>query len=341
MTSLDPPLASIIIVNYNGERFLNRCLKSVLETDYPNFEVILVDNGSSDAGIRQLGSKFANNKRLRIIKNKVNVGWAGGNDIGISCARGEYLVFLNNDTEVDDRWIWELVKVMDSDDSIGAAQSKLLLMDHPTRYDCAGGFLDYYGTTHVRGNFEKDVGQYQEIDEIFTCKGASMIVRRRVIDKVGLFDPTYIFSYDDTDLCWRIWLAGYRIVFVPSSVVYHKGGGTAPQEGPRYVFFEAYLDNRNRIMTLLKNYEMRNLGRYLIPWIMLEIQRIILMGLKGYKPLNALYSLNSAKAILWNLVHIDYVWEKRLYVQNIVRSLPDAEVMPKMKLKKMSEKIDG
>jgi hypothetical protein len=126
------PLVSVIIVNYNGKNFLNQCLSSVLKTNYPDFEVILVDNGSSDGSLRAVNEVFAHDRRLRIVKNDANVGIAEANNIGLGHAQGKYLVLLNNDMVVDTEWISELIKVMESDVSIAAAQSKLLLMDHPT-----------------------------------------------------------------------------------------------------------------------------------------------------------------------------------------------------------------
>jgi hypothetical protein len=263
----------------------------------------------------------------------VNVGFAEATNIGLGYARGRYVLLLNNDTMVHAEWLNELVKVMESDVSIAAAQSKLLLMDHPTLFDCAGGFLSYSGGTYARGQFARDTGQYEKTEEIFTCKGAAMIIRRDALRKVGLLDSSYFFYYEETDLCWRIWLAGYTVVYVPSSVVYHKGGGSIPKEISQQVFFQVYLLNRNRIMTLLKNYEIRNLLSYLMPWLLFEIRKIVFAGLRGYRRSNMLYSLASAKAILWNLENLRNTWKKRLYVQKIVRRVPDSKVMSKMKLK--------
>jgi GT2 family glycosyltransferase len=327
------PCVSIIVVNYNGKRFLNRCLSSLLRADYSNFEVIVVDNGSSDGSLSAANKVFAHDCRLKIIKNDANVGIAEANNIGLGHAQGKYVVFLNNDTVVDTGWISELIKVMESDVSIVAAQSKLLLMDHPTRYDCAGGFIDYNGDTYARGYFARDTGQYEKIEEIFTCKSAAMIIRRDALHRIGLMDSTYFFYYDDTDFCWRIWLAGYKVVYVPFSVVYHKGGGSTPKELSKQFFLQIYLLNRNRIMTLVKNYALRNLIRYLTPWLIKEIGRIVFAGLRGYRRSNTLYSVASAKAILWNLTNLPDIWKKRLYVQRIVRRLPDSQVLPKMKLK--------
>jgi len=327
------PLVSVIVVNYNGKTFLNRCLGSLLKTEYSSFIVILVDNGSSDGSPDLANDEFGHDPKLKIVKNAANLGFAEANNIGMRHAKGKYVVLLNNDTIVDKKWLSELTKVMENDISIAAAQSKLLLMDRPMLYDCAGGFLDHSGGTYARGHFTRDTGQYEKTEEIFTCKGAAMILRRDALRKVGLFDSTYFFYYEETDLCWRIWLAGYKVVFVPTSVIYHKGGASVPKEPSQQIFFQVYLLNRNRIMTLLKNYEIRNLFAYLTPWLLLEARIIMSAGLRGYRRSNMLYSLASSKAILWNLRNLRSIWKKRLYVQRIVRKLPDSEVIPKMAVK--------
>jgi hypothetical protein len=303
-------------------------------TDYPNFEVILVDNASSDGSPDFANDEFGHCLRLKIIENTANLGFAEANNIGVRHTHGKYVALLNNDTVVDKTWLTELTKVMENDVSIGAAQSKLLLMDQPTRYDCAGGFLNYNGETYARGRFFTDKGQYEKVEEIFTCKGAAMILRRDVLRKVGLFDPTYFFYYEETDLCWRIWLAGYKVVYVPSSVVYHKGEGSVPKETSQQIFFQVYLFNRNRITTLLKNYEIQNLFAHLMPWLLLEARNIVSAGLRGYRRSKALYSLASSKAILWNLENLSNIWKKRLYVQKNVRRVRDSEVMPRMVFKR-------
>jgi len=323
------PLVSIIVLNYNGKNFLKKCLPSVLETRYPNLEIIVVDNGSIDGSLEFL-SGFSFDCRIRVIKNRINKGYAAGNNIGICSSHGDYLVFLNNDTVVEPEWLSELIKAMESDLSIGAAQSKLLLMDSPKHLDCAGNFSDFYGGTLSRGLGEEDVDQYK-YGEIFSCKGAAMIIRRGVLDKIGLFDSDYFAYYEDTDLCWRIQLAGYKILYIPSSIVYHKGSGSIPTVGDSSTFFQVYLMKRNRIALLLKNYEIKNAIRYLISVLVYETSKIAIVGLNDLqKHRNLSYSIASSKAILWNLKHFRQTWNKRVYVQKVVRSISDREIISKM-----------
>jgi GT2 family glycosyltransferase len=326
------PLVSIVIVNYNGKIFLKKCLTSVLKTNYPNIEVIVVDNGSTD-GSPELLRSFASDSEIKVILSETNLGFAGGNNVGIELATGDYVVFLNNDTTVEPNWINELVRVLESDFTIGAAQSKLLLMDSPSHLDCAGLFSNFYGDTFARGQGEKDVEKYG-CGEIFTCKGASMIVRRKILERIGSFDSDYFTYYEDTDLSWRIRLAGYKILFVPSSIVYHKCNGSIPIVGARSLFFQVYLWKRNRIITLIKNYEIQNIIKYLFLSLVYEFSQIVSVGFSSLlKGGNLGYSIETSRALLWNLKHFSDTWKKRVYVQSFVRKVSDKEIMCKMRVK--------
>src|SRR2546425_1137542 len=173
------PLVSIIILNYNGAKYISQCLKSVLISDYRNFELIIVDNNSSDSSIDIVESEFSDN-RIKVIKSDKNLGFAGGNNLGADYAKGDYFVLLNIDTLVDPKWLSELVSVMESDNAIGAAQPKLLSLDDKTVFDSAGDYLDFFGNSFRRGGdwYEKDKGQYESVHEIFSARGAAMITRK-------------------------------------------------------------------------------------------------------------------------------------------------------------------
>jgi GT2 family glycosyltransferase len=269
------PLVSIIILNYNGMKFADKCLTSVLNTRYHNFEVIFVDNASTDGSLEYAKKRFGKNRRLRFVVNKKNYGFAKGNNIGLRHAKGEYVVFLNIDTEVDPNWLTELVKVMDSDPTVGAAQSKLLTMDDQKRIDACGLTLTPYGFFAERGSGEVDRGQYDSAVEIFAAKGAAMAVKREVLEKVGPFDEDYFIFAEEVDLCWRIWLAGYRVVLVPKSIVFHFGAGIVkmiwPQKSPPYWY-------RNTLVTFLKNASTKNLLKMLPPLLLISLAGAIGTG---------------------------------------------------------------
>ena len=319
------PLVSIIIVNYNGIKFIKQCLNSVLNSDYPNFEVIFVDNASTDGSFKLVEKSFGLDPRLTIIRNDKNLGFTGGNNIGFKHAKGTYIVFLNNDTEVSQNWLKALVDVMNSNLRLGAAQCKLLNLYDKRRIDSAGQFIDFLGYGHPRDD-EEDIGQYNHVEEVFYADGAALIVRRQVINQVSLngspFDPDYFIYYEDADLCWRVRLRGYKVMLIPTSVVYHARTATNLYKMPQYLIFS---HAKNRIMTLIKNYSLRNLMKYLPLLLFLETMRAVIL-LKT-KPDHSVAIL---KAILWNLKNLKRIWKKRLIVQRFIRKIPDSYIMKYM-----------
>jgi len=310
---------SIIIVNWNGAHHLEKCLESVLSATEPSCEVILVDNASTDESIEVVKNRFGHDQRLKIIQNKKNLGFSEGNNVGLKHAKGKYVVFLGPDTKVTRGWLRELIKAIERDPAIGAAQSKLLLMEEPCcRFDCAGGFINQYGFSCERGSGEPDEGQYEEFNEIFYAKGASMIIKREVLEKVGYFDPRNFIYYEETDLCWRIWLAGYRIVYVPTSKVYHAGGGSTPKR----MIFREYHAVKNRLMTLIKNHDDATLVKVLPCLILLETRKAALWMLK--RDVTQVYIF--LKALFWNLLNFRVTWQKRQMCQHLIRKVPDGFV---------------
>ncbi|MEM2928921.1 MAG: glycosyltransferase family 2 protein [Nitrososphaerota archaeon] len=316
------PSVSIIVLNYNGKNFLDECLTSIFNTKYENFEIILVDNGSIDGSVEYVKEKFGKEEKLKILALNQNMGFAQGNNEGFKIAKGEYVVFLNNDVRVKENWLKELIKIMEENSNIGAAQPKILL-DDGIHIDAAGCFIDYMGRVYQRGVFEEDKGQYNSIDEIFYAKGAAIIIRRKVLEEVDIFDPSYFIYYDETDLCWRIWLKGYKVVYIPSSIIYHKGGATMGKKRSPEAMFHA---RKNHIATLIKNYEMKNLVKYLTPLII----RMLMYSIKLFLKRNLSIGKSYIKAIFWNIVHLKEISKKRAYVQNYIRKISDKEVMSKM-----------
>lgn len=319
MSDSAQPMVSVIILVFNGKRFLNKCLDSILKTLYSNFEVILVDNASTDKSIELAQKRFRQNN-FRIIRNNKNVGFAKGNNIGARIANGKYIVFLNIDTEVDPKWLQELVTVLESDETIGAVQSKLLLFDRKT-IDGAGDFINFYGRGWIRGYGEEDKGQYDKISEVFSARGAAMTVKKQVLDEVGYFDSDFFILYEDIDLSWRIRLGGYKIMFIPKSIVYHFGSGvrkTFQRPAESY-----YLNIRNGLVTLIKNYALRNLLIGGTVNILSELTQF-LMSLPF--PSKRRYNLSRLSALLWILLNFRSLWKKRLHAQYYVRKISDDQI---------------
>ncbi len=256
---MNDPLVSVIIVNYNGRAFLNKCFSSLLLQSYPAMEIIFVDNGSKDGSIEYMKKEFPS---VKIIANNENFGFAKGNNIGIKAAKGELIATLNNDTEVTPQWLEELVDAMGSDEKVGMCASKMLFMKDPCLINSTGICISRSGTCWDRGIFEPDEGQYELKEEVFgPCAGAALY-RKSMLQEIGLFDEDFIAYHEDTDLAFRGRLAGWKCLYIPGAVVYHMHGGTGGFEND----YTIYYGNRNVLWTPIKNFPL-NLLILSLPWI--------------------------------------------------------------------------
>jgi GT2 family glycosyltransferase len=312
------PLISIIILNYNGSKYLSSCLGSVLRSLYSSFEIIFVDNASTDNSV-SIASSFKNHAKghkLEIVNNSANLGFSRGNNIGVKHAGGEYVVFLNNDTIVEPTWLQELVTVIEKDKKIGAAQSKLLVRGQAEMiFDSAGDFIDFYCSVVRRGAGKKDIGQYEDIEEVFSARGACMIVRHSVLKEVGGFDPDFVLGYEDIDLCWRIRLRGYKVVYVPRSVVFHKGYGSS-----------SYLRKVNRDphpLLMIKNYDAFNLTLYFPPYLLGTLGAFVL---DVFLRRNLYLAVSRFDTMRWSIFNFRGILAKRYVVQRLIRRVPDKTV---------------
>ena len=242
----EEPLVSVIILNWNGKRYLKECLLSLKKQTYKNFEVILVDNGSTDGSVDYIKDNFGD--FVKLIENKANLGFAEGNNIGIKNSSGKYILLLNNDTKADPLWVEELVKVAESDDKIGMCASKVLSFDNPKTIDNVGHLIYKDGLNRGRGRLEYDQGQYDNIEEVFLPSGCAALYRKKMLDEVGEFDKDFFAYSDDTDIGIRGRLAGWKCIYVPGAVIYHKySGSTSP-----YALFKAFHAERNRLWIAIK-----------------------------------------------------------------------------------------
>lgn len=252
------PLISIVIVNFNGQRFLEPCLSSLAGQSFKNFEIILVDNNSSDGSVDFIHEHFP---EVTVIKNKENAGFTGGANAGIRASRGEFILTLNNDTTADPHFIENLVKPMVSDPGVGMCASKMLFPDG--RINSTGICIARSGAAWDRGIYEPDSGQYDgKVDVFGPCAGAALY-RKSMLDEIGLFDEDFFIFMEDVDLAFRARLAGWVCRFVPSARVIHIMGGTAGTDSELSVFY----GNRNLLWNTIKNFPSRTLLIYL-PWIL-------------------------------------------------------------------------
>ena len=252
MTKSDP-LASVVIPNWNGKRFLEECLDSLKEQSFRDFEIILVDNGSSDGSADWLEGRYGH--WVKVLRSKKNLGFAGGCNAGIHLARGKYIVLLNNDTVVEPGWIEELIKPIEADSTVGMCASKVLSYDRPEVLEATGELLFRDGLNRARGHLEVDRGQYDSDVEIFFPPGCGALYRKTLLDEVGLFDEDFFAYGEDTDIGLRGRLAGWTCIYAPRAVVYHKGSGSTS----RYSSFKAFYVERNRVWIALKYFPLFHL----------------------------------------------------------------------------------
>ena len=244
---MNQPLVSIIILNWNGMEHLEVCLKSALAQNYDNLEVIVVDNGSTDGSIEYIRKEFQG--RVKLIVNSENVGFAKGNNIGFENSSGKYVIALNNDTEVDSNWVRSMVEVAEDNCDVGMLASKILSFFNRTEIDCVGHLIYPDGLSRGRGRGEIDQGQYDSIDEVVFPSGCAAFYRKEMLDEIGYFDDEFFIYVEDTDLGMRGRLAGWKCLYVPNAVIYHKYSATMGGYTPR----KAFLVERNRIWFAMKN----------------------------------------------------------------------------------------
>jgi GT2 family glycosyltransferase len=255
------PSVTIIILNFNGLTDTRLCLLSVIRIKYPNFKVIVVDNGSDNNEIALLSKEFYD-KRIRWKRFNNNLGFAGGNNKIIKGLRSKYIFLLNNDTIVDPLCLRELIKIAELDKKIAVCQSKILSLSKKRYFEyagAAGGFIDGLGYPYARGrigfHLEEDIGQYDNVSEIFWASGAAMLIKKQILLKSGLLAEDFFFYHEETDLCWRIKSLGYKILFVPKSVVHHKGSGASKANFEKKIFFV----HRNSLLLIARNISLQRL----------------------------------------------------------------------------------
>jgi len=316
------PSVSVILLNYNGLRFLEPCLESLKRTRYSNFRVILVDNGSTDGSQEFVRARYPD--FVTPVFNRENLGFSKAMNQVLQREElcGKYVVLLNNDTEPQQHWLEELVKVAESDSSVGALQPRLLSLRDPRYFDyngAAGGYLDRYGYTVCRGrifySIEQDNGQYDDMLETLWAGGPAIFLRHDILSDTGYLDEDFWAYFEEIDLCWRIRLRGYKVLCVPSSVVYHYWGGA---NTPRVQYF----NHRNNLLTLIKNYSWLHVLRYVPGRAILDLANVGYALSKG----DLRWAMAIVSAHVWILLHLPLVLRRRREVQRL-RRVPDAEIM--------------
>jgi GT2 family glycosyltransferase len=311
------PSLSVVVPTSTGGAQLEACLASLDAEQYPGLEVVVVDNATSPP-VSVDPDRFAS---AAVVRNEVNKGFAEGCNQGLQAARGELVLLLNDDATLTPGALRALVDELISRPSWGACQAKLLLEDDPTRLDTAGSFLTSTGFLVHRGAFGPEA-RFSESDEIFAAKGAALLLRASAVEQVGAFDVDFFAYFEESDLCWRLWLAGWAVGFAAEARVLHGLGSTAASLDPAVVQFHSF---KNRICTLLKN-----LGGGRLVW-MLPLHLALCLGLALWYPARGRRGIGSAilRAIGWNVRHLPSTLAKRRHIQS-QRVVSDRELMPRI-----------
>jgi len=312
---------AVVLMNYNGLHWLQKFIPSVIENT-PNANLYLADNGSTDKSIQWMTEHFP---QVNIIALNSNYGFAQGYNLALQQLDEEIFVLLNTDLEVGPNWLEPLVKALTTNSNVAAVQPKILDYNKRTHFEyggAAGGFLDALSYAFCRGRMfatvEEDKGQYDTIREIFWASGACLAIKAKLFTQSGGFDKDYFAHFEEIDLCWRLHTAGYKILNIPESVVYHVGGGTLDYQATR----KTYLNFRNNLYTIAKNEYLVNLIWVLPIRALTDVLYMLYMLLSG----KAEHSLYVLKAYLRFLFAVPHLFYKRILKEEAIDKikLPEA-----------------
>lgn len=254
-SELAPPLVAIVIPNWNGRHYLEACLPTLFAQDFKDFEVYVVDNASTDASVEFVRTHFP---QVRLIENGANVGLCKANNQGILATRAEFVMMLNNDTEVEPACVGRLVRAMQSHPDIGMCATKMLLTDQQDMIESAGIVIDKAGIAWGLESGDINRGGETGVVPVFGACGGAALYRRSMLLDIGLFDEDFFVYLEDADVAWRGQWAGWRCVYVPGAVVYHAHSATIKEGSP----FKTRLLGRNKVWMVCKNYPFPHLLWY-------------------------------------------------------------------------------
>lgn len=313
------PLVSMIVLNWNGKKWLAQCLPTLVKIKYKPLEIIVVNNGSIDDSAHFLKTKFP---EIKVIEIKKNVGYARANNMGVKKALGKYVLLMNNDTTATPSFVTPLVDTMEMDSSIGIIQPQIRSMICPDLLDSVGsfftftGFLYHFGymKPHTLNKYNKDLFAY-------SIKGACFIMRRDDYIKLGGFDEDFVCYVEETDLCHRMWLSGKKVMYLPTSFMYHWGGGDMQvMTKSELTVFRSF---RNRYLSYLKNLAIPSL-LVLLPIHILYCELFVVAALVSGQFKKA---IAAQLGILAPLITMDDTLRKRKKIQSKIRKVTDWEIL--------------
>ncbi len=276
---------SSIIVNWNGEKYLDACLDTVFKQTLSHKEIILVDNASSDRSIEIVKKKYPS---VIIIQNKDNLGFAVGNNIGFKYSTGKYIAMINNDTELHPQWTEKLVEFMENHENVAGASGKTYSLTEREKLIWTTPKIDHRSGKAI---WVKSEVSSRPVDYLL---GHGVIFRRSVIEKIGFLDEEYWAYYEETDLCARIIRSGFKLFYIPEAIIWHKEMGSSSWD------FNYYMMARNRIRFVLKNFDLSYFPIFIFYWTQEMLREVA----KNYKTGAKNYNLLLIKALFWNLIQL-------------------------------------
>jgi len=309
---MDSNLTSIIVLNYNAGNLLLDCIESLYKTLTHKFEIIVVDNVSTDNSHKKCKDKFPH---IRLIENNENLGYCEGNNVGIRNASGEFIVILNPDTKVEPNWLAELFNAYEIFGD-GLYQPKILAFEN-NLFESGGNMLHVFGFGYSKGRGVPDNGQYDELCEIGYASGACLFTKTKIIRKIGMFDPFIFLYHDDLDLGWRAAHLGVKSFYAPKARIYHAGSYNYKWGGKKFYWLE-----RNRHYCILTHYSKKTFYKILPSLILVEMMMIVFYLSKGFIKMK----LNAYVDILKNLNHI----KKKYQEIEGKKIVSDSELIKKM-----------
>jgi GT2 family glycosyltransferase len=315
------PKISVITVNYNGKRWLKDCLSSLSKQTYKNYEIILVDNGSTDGSAAYVKSNFP---KVKVIRNKENSGFAGGNNLGYQNSDGDYILLLNNDTKVNPDFLEKFYSSFKECPTASVIQSSIVYLDDSQKIDTCGSYWTDSSFLYYIGNSKNtDDPKYQKSFKVFSTKGASTMIKSEVIDAIGLFNDSFWNYYEETDFCHRAWLAGYEVWYSPKAVCHHSNGGTSL--GFRNDFIQ-YHNFKNKLTSFLTNFETQTLISVIPTFLIVNLLLSLIWLVTGkYK-----HSLSLLKGMFWNIYNLRNIIGIRKNTQSL-RKKSDGDYLKQVK----------
>ena len=320
MDKVSHQLVSIIILNYNADQLLLDCVESIMKTNYDNFEIIVVDNASVDGSHIKCKEKF---EKIRLIENEKNLGYCGGNNVGIQDAKGDFIVILNPDTTVEPDWLSELV-IMYNKYGEAFYQPKHLSLKNKSVFMRAGNMMNIFGFGYAREKGKKDINQYNTVEQIGYASGTCLFAPSSVFKKVGLLDPFIFLYHDDLDLGWRAAQLGIKSYYVPSSVIYHAESYRLGWNSEKFFWLE-----RNRKYCLQTHYSKDTYSKIHSTLMLVDLLVWLFYLSKGFLGAKIRAELDlrkNRKKISERYEHLERL--KKISDRDLVMDLPDAIHVP-------------